>query len=307
LVDAHCHLTVAMDSQGPFLGDAALAAERLSAFAQVGITAVRDVGGRREVTLPLGLVLEDGLPQVLPAGRFLAPRSRYFPRIHEPVDASQLLEAVEREIDDGAQWIKLVGDFPAVDETGAMARDSTQTTYRPDLVGRVVAAAHRRGVRVAVHTNTAVVSDLIAAGIDSVEHGGAITAEDLVALGARGGAWTPTLEASIGMIPAGEAGRSGRRATHSQELAELLPWAIKHGVRVLAGSDVVGAVHREVALLVEHGVPVDLALGAASDEARDYLHLGDVGDVVTYERDPRDDPSVLAAPAAVVVRGVRVT
>jgi hypothetical protein len=45
---------------------------------------------------------------------------------------------------------------------------------------------------------------------------------------------------------------------------------------------------------------------AAGSLARDFLGVHPQGDIVTYGADPRDDPSVLAAPAAVVVRGVRV-
>jgi imidazolonepropionase-like amidohydrolase len=309
LVDAHCHLTVATDEQGPYLGDAVLASERLRALARSGVTVVRDVGGRREITLPLGTDRSTGQPQILAAGRFFAPAHRYFPRMHAPVDPTDLLAEVEREMDDGAQWIKLIGDFPAVDGDGALVRDSTDVTYHPTLVREVVEAAHRRGARVAVHTNSTVVSALIAAGIDSVEHGGALTPDDITALGARGGAWTPTLEAAIGTVPPGAAARSGWRAARSQELSELLPWAVQQGVRVLAGSDVVGAVHREVALLVEHGLSAELALRAATGEARGYLGLGedgDVGDLVTYDRDPREDLAVLAAPAAVVIRGHRI-
>jgi imidazolonepropionase-like amidohydrolase len=68
----------------------------------------------------------------------------------------------------------------------------------------------------------------------------------------------------------------------------------------------VGAVHREVALLVEHGLSVESALHSATAGGHDYLGSADRGDLVTYDRDPRDDPAILATPAAVVIRGTRV-
>jgi hypothetical protein len=54
-----------------------------------------------------------------------------------------------------------------------------------------------------------------------------------------------------------------------------------------------------------HG-PSPQAIAAAGSAARDFpgVHAG--GGIVTYDRDPREDPRVLAAPAAAVVRGERV-
>jgi imidazolonepropionase-like amidohydrolase len=47
-------------------------------------------------------------------------------------------------------------------------------------------------------------------------------------------------------------------------------------------------------------------IAAAGPAARDFLGVHAEGDIVAYDRDPREDPRVLAAPAAVVVRGERV-
>ncbi len=75
---------------------------------------------------------------------------------------------------------------------------------------------------------------------------------------------------------------------------------------MLTGSDVVGSVWREVALLAELGLSPEQALAAASTRAQQYLECGDDGSLVTYPTDPRDDPWTLTNPAAVVIRGVRV-
>ena len=77
-----------------------------------------------------------------------------------------------------------------------------------------------------------------------------------------------------------------------------------HGVRVLAGTDVAGTIADEIALLADHGLTAEQAIAAAGSLARDFLGIHPAGDIVTY--DPREDPHVLASPAAVVVRGVRV-
>jgi trans-2,3-dihydro-3-hydroxyanthranilate isomerase len=62
----------------------------------------------------------------------------------------------------------------------------------------------------------------------------------------------------------------------------------------------------EIALLAEHGLTTGQAIAAAGSLARDFLGIHPDGDIVTYDDDPLEDPGVLARPAAVVVRGVRV-
>jgi imidazolonepropionase-like amidohydrolase len=306
LVDSHCHLTVGRDEIGPRLFGREFAEARLDDLARAGVGVIRDVGGDRSITLELAAHQEEGRPFVLAAGRFLAPPGRYFPRMHEPVPAEDLVAAVEAELDAGATWVKLVGDFPAVDADGPVRGSLVEATYGVEVVTAVVAAAHERGARVAVHTNTEVVGPLIRAGIDSVEHGAGLTREDLELLGAQGGAWTPTLCASVVGEPDDTPATQNRRRIRSEHVASLLPLATRYGVRILAGSDVVGTVAREVDLLVQHGLSVTEALAAATTAASDYLGVSVPEDLVTYDEDPRERPEVLAFPAAVVLRGQRI-
>jgi imidazolonepropionase-like amidohydrolase len=304
LVDAHCHLTVTTDSQGPYV-DGSIAERRLDELAAGGVGLVRDVGGDRAVTLPLGRTSCTGRPEVVAAGRFLAPAGRYFPRMHEPVPVDDLVAAVEREIADGASWVKLIADFPVMD--GAVPRRGTNApTYPIEVVTAAIAAAHRAGARVAAHTNDAVVSALIAAGVDSVEHGGALDDADLEKLAAAGGAWTPTLCASIGVMRRGNEEARRRAAEQSERYRMLIPRAVELGVTVMTGSDVIGSVAEEIAMLFEHGLTPEQALDAAVGEPRAYLDRPGGDDLVTYAADPRDNPEVLATPAAVVLRGHRV-
>ena len=87
----------------------------------------------------------------------------------------------------------------------------------------------------------------------------------------------------------------------------LFPYTtLFRSVRVLAGTDIVGTIAQEVALLAAHGLTAAQAIAAAGSGARDFLGIRPAGDIVTYHDDPREDPAVLASPAAVVVRGVRV-
>jgi imidazolonepropionase-like amidohydrolase len=305
LVDAHCHLSVASGADGwPVALDADGARRNLAAARACGVTAIRDTGSPGSVTLGL-LGDENGL---LACGRFLAPSGQYFPALHTPVPAEDLVDAALAEVARGARWVKLVGDFPVLSPDGPPG--PAQPTYAMADVRLLVEAVHAAGARVAAHTTTRRVTELIAAGVDSIEHGTELTEDDVAELAARGGAWTPTLCASVGPRVGADAERERRVAAIRERLGHLLPRAAALGVTVMAGTDVVGSVHREVALLIELGLPPAGALAAASTSARAFLGLADFqphqpADVVAYDQDPREDPEVLARPAAVVARGRR--
>jgi len=271
---------------------------------------IRDTGSPASVTLEL-LGDPDG-GDVFVCGRFLAPPGQYFPALHTPVEAADLVDAALAEVARGARWVKLVADFPVL-SAGEPRREPVPTYPLAD-VRRLVEAVHAAGARVAAHTTTRRVTELVAAGIDSVEHGPGLVEEDLADLAARGAAWTPTLCALVRAEPddGPDSADARRRYAEARErLSYLLPRAVALGVTVMTGTDVVGSVPREVALLVEMGLAPADALAAASTAARRFLGVDDLtedrpADLVSYDRDPRDDPGVLAHPAAVVRRGRRV-
>jgi imidazolonepropionase-like amidohydrolase len=299
LVDGHCHLTLGRGQGFPFV-DVDGAQARLAQLAQTGVSVLRDVGGERSVTLRLAQHDQHGVPQVLAAGRFLAPANRYFPDLFVPVEADDLVDAVAVEVRDGATWIKIVADFPHL-ANGAVTAPAA-ASYGFEIIAAAVAAAHERGARVAAHTTTATVSSLVKAGVDSVEHGDALTVEDLEELGARGGAWTPTLSSSF----PGRTTVPDEDRDLAQRMSALLPAALRAGVTVLAGSDITGSVPAEIGWLHRLGLTIEQALDAAGPSAQRYLGASDQGSIVTYSTDPRTDPDALTHPAAVVIRGVRV-
>lgn len=302
LVDAHAHPAVASGPAGFVALDAAGAQAQLVAWAETGVAIVRDVGSPRGLTLDL----KPGsrAPLVRAAGRFLAPEGRYFPQLLvDPVGDDDLIDAAVAEIARGASWVKVIGDFPAAPESAEPAR-----TYSLTIVGRLCSVAHAAGARVAVHTTLPGCGEYIAAGVDSIEHGPGLEPADLEEMARRGVAWVPTLCALLrgAEEPDTPPERRERVRERRARLRELLPMAARLGVPVLAGTDVVGSLAREVALLVEVGLEPPEALAAASVRGRRFLE-GDAtrADVVTYQNDPRGDPEELSRPAAVVVGGVR--
>jgi imidazolonepropionase-like amidohydrolase len=304
LVDAHAHPSVDVDADGPFLADRAFAETKLDDYAMHGVSVVRDVGGLNSITLDFARSPAPGRPLVTAAGRFLSAPGRYFPRMYVPTSADHLLEAVRQEVGAGAEWIKVIGDFPEWGEAGPVP-DSLAMTYDLDTLREAVELVHQLGARLALHSNLPA-SELVAIGVDSFEHGTALTRKDVEALGARGGAWTPTLGAIMSQRDAPDPDVRARVAEIRERIEEVLPHAVAHGVKVLAGTDVVATVAQEIALLAECGLTVEQALAAAGSVARAYLGIEPAGDLVTYDADPRNNPEILGSPTAVVIRGIRV-
>ncbi|WP_163506330.1 amidohydrolase family protein [Fodinicola acaciae] len=306
LVDSHAHLTLQESDEHIYvLGDRTHRDAVLESSRRSGVLLLRDVGGDPSLTLPLA---RDESSGVLAAGRFLASDGHYFPTLHTPVDAESLAAAAVEQIRAGAQWVKLVGDFPYRMEKGVDATPS----YDIDTIRTMVDAVHAAGGRVATHTATAYVGDLVAAGIDSVEHGYGLDANTVRAMASSGCAWTPTLCAGLFLPPNAPPERVKRRADRIELFRTLLPLAVSLGVPVLSGTDVAGTIADEVGWLVHCGLsPLD-ALRSASVVARTFLDRpalvdGRPADLVTFDADPREDPAVLAKPAAVLRRGERIT
>ncbi len=297
LVDAHRHLAMGGVGKGPRTLEETRAA--WAGARNEGVALIRDLGAPKSVTLRLQP--DDSMPLLQVAGRWLAPEGRFFPEYHDPVPPDQLVEAALEEVSRGAEWVKVTADWSA-----------PELSYDASLVASLVAAAHGAGARVAVHTNWPGVAELVAAGVDSIEHGVALDEATLRIMAERGVSWTPTLTAfSQPPRPGIPESVRQRRLSRREHLISLVPIADRLGVRILAGTDGAGAMVDEVSKLVEFGLTPSRALRAATTDARAFLGMPaiDVGasaDVVTYDLDPREDPSVLAHPAALLLRGRRV-
>jgi imidazolonepropionase-like amidohydrolase len=307
LVDAHCHLSVGAGNDGPAgLGVDAARAAAAQARAE-GVTGIRDVGSPGSVTLKL---LPDDGGDLVACGRFLAPEGRYFRSLYSPVSGAELVPAALADIAAGARWVKLIGDsWP--DRAGPADPARAVPTYQLADVRRLADAVHAAGGRVAVHTTSRYVRELIDAGVDSVEHGYGLDEAGLAALAERGGAWTPTLCVALGFGRGPDPEQRRAWNERRQRLAWLLPLAVRLGVTIMTGTDTFGSIPREVALMTQFGLAPRDALAAATTAARSYLGFGaladgEPADLVSFDDDPRDDPAVLAHPAAVLMRGRRV-
>lgn len=295
LVDAHAHITVVDDAPAGTMGGV----RNLLELRGQGVLLVRDVGSPQSATLDLEPHPE--LPTLIAAGRWHAPEGRFFPPYHVPVPTEALVPAALTEIARGARWIKVVADWT-----------TSELSYPIEAIAALVARVHAAGARVAVHSQWPGVAELVAAGVDSVEHGCLLDEATLAVMAERGVAWTPTLAAfSAPLAPEVRPEVVERRERRLANYRAMVPVADRLGVTILAGTDTVGTIVDEVGRLIEYGLEPMAALRAATTAARTFLgepslEDGAVADVVTFDDDPRDDPEVLRRPAAVVLRGRRV-
>jgi imidazolonepropionase-like amidohydrolase len=303
LVDCHAHSTFDLSDRGLVEGSAEAVAGNMRDYLAAGVTAVRDTGG---VSMAAVQVRD---PRLIAAGRFLAPPGRYFPDWILPTEADGLVAAARAQIAAGATWVKVVDDW------FSPATGRVEQHYDPAVLTQVVVAAHEAGARVAMHCmDTASVEAALESGVDSIEHGCNIQASQIQRMAAAGAAWCPTITLVSGFMSSQELPDPDYqlrvRRFYAEELHELLPYAAKLGVTILAGSDTVPPAEfwREIANLHRYGLEPDKALASATTAARTYLGLPDLedgspADVVLYDADPRDDPDILSRPSLVIVGG----
>jgi imidazolonepropionase-like amidohydrolase len=208
--------------------------------------------------------------------------------------------------------VKVIADFPGPDGNWFAA----PPTYPRDVLARLVREVHAAGARVLGHSTGHGAVDLVAAGIDSVEHGMTITSELAAEMADKGIAWTTTLATAykhVGPLAAQDGPVGAYIRAQLDRLREVLPAALGRGVTLMAGTDEIamGALARELEYLVEFGLTPTEALAAGSTAARTWLGFPDAGgdgavDLVLYESDPRRDLSVLRQPSAIVFDGVLV-
>ncbi len=337
LIDAHVHLFLHPYNEAPWNDQVlkeplALRTVRAVASARAtllaGFTTVRDLGteGAGYADVGLKAAIAQGItpgPRLLVATRALVATGSYGPKGFDPgfdvpqgaeeADGAALVAAARRQIGRGADVVKLYADYrwgPG---------EPSRPTFSTEEMRAVVEAAHAAGRQVAAHASSAEgMRRATLAGVDTIEHGDAGTAEIFALMKARGVALCPTLAAgdSIeryrgwnGAAPE-PPGIVAKRASFAAALAS--------GVRMCVGGDTGvfshGANARELELMAAWGMkPADVLLAATGGNAA-ILGIGDrfgtiaagkVADLVAVRGDPMADLSALRR-VAMVIKGGRV-
>jgi len=308
LVDAHCHL--GLDDQGGV--EEATTEEQARTDRDAGALLLRDCGSPVDTRW---VQERDDLPRLVRMGRHIARTRRYIRNFAHEVEPDELVATVEQEATRGDGWVKLVGDWIERD------RGDLAPSWPADAFTAAIETAHALGARVTAHCfGTEVLPILIDAGIDCIEHGTGLTTDLIDGMVAHGTALVPTAlqldnfpqyaDQAADKFPAYAA---TIRDLHSRRRDTIMA-AYEAGVPIYAGTDAGGVLPHgliadEVRELAAYGIPVEEALAGASWRARDWLGLnplldeGAPADFVVYDADPRQDVTVLARPARVVLRG----
>jgi imidazolonepropionase-like amidohydrolase len=307
LVDAHCHVGLEMGGAVPD----EVAEQHALADRAAGALLLRDAGSPADTRWMDQRV---DLPKIIRAGRHIARPKRYLRNYGAEVEPADLVAEVERQAARGDGWIKLVGDW--IDrEIGDLA-----PLWPLDVARSAIDRAHQLGCRVTAHVfGEQAVAELVAAGIDGIEHGTGMDDMTIRLMAERQVALVPTMvqldnfedyaRVAEDKFPAYA---KHIRALYASRL-ERFTAAREAGVPIYAGTDAGGylphgLVGQEVAALAQFS-SADYALGAGSWRARRWLGRPDTlddgvpADLVVFDADPRVDLGVLRAPRYVILRG----
>jgi imidazolonepropionase-like amidohydrolase len=310
LVDAHSHVGLAAEGGVPI----EVARTQALTDRDAGALLLRDAG------VPYThyeLDDETDLPRIVHAGRHLARTRRYIRGYGIELEPEHLPDAAaaqaRRPAGASSSWVKIVGDWIDRD-LGDLA-----PCWPADVLAESVRRAHEAGARVGVHVfGEEALPDLIAAGVDSIEHGTGLddrTIDDVVA---GGMAVVPTLVNVENFDKfADQATKYPEYATRMRRLkrsaAARLMAVYEAGVPIYVGTDAGGQLPHGLVvdeMLAMHaaGMSTIDVLGAGSWKARHWLGLpglveGAPADFVVYDDDPRIDLRALRNPRHIVVRG----
>jgi imidazolonepropionase-like amidohydrolase len=306
LVDCHCHIGLKPAGE---VGEAEMV-EQAVADRDAGALLIRDAGSPVDNRF---VQARDDLPRLVRAGRHVARPKRYLRDVGVEVEPDGLVAAVEEQARLGDGWVKIVGDW--IDRgVGDLV-----PLWPDDVLASAVTRAHELGARVATHVfGEDALPGLVAAGVDTIEHGAGLTGGVVDEAARRGIRVTPTL-INIETFPdiADLADKYPAYSDHIRALHrtahQRIRTAYEAGIGLLAGTDAGGVlphglIAREIQAMHGAGIPAEAALAAGSWSARAYLGLpgleeGAPADFVLYADDPRADLTALDHPERIVLRG----
>jgi imidazolonepropionase-like amidohydrolase len=345
LTDSHTHLTGETSRTGyvdKFHWNIADYAIRSTVYARrtllAGFTTVRNLGDTDNESAALRDAINAGIipgPRIYTAGRAMGSTGGHA----DPTNGYRLdlagdpgpVEGIINSVDDavkavrlhykrGDDLIKIMPSGGVLDES--TSGDNAQMTL--EEIKAVVATAHDYGFAVAAHAHGAeAIRRAVLGGVDSIEHGTFMDADDMKLMVEHGTWYVPTIIAGDfvarqskvpGYYPAQVAAKAAAIGPLIQATAGR---AYKAHVKIAFGTDAAVYPHgqnaHEFELMVGAGMPPMFTLQAATINAAQLLRhdkdlgsvtAGKIADVVAVPGNPIDDISVMKRVSFVMKDGV---
>ena len=344
LIDSHTHLTMEFSKSSysdKFRLNPADSAIRSTVYAKrtllAGFTTVRNLGDSDNESIALRNAINAGIvpgPHIFSAGQFVGTTGGHAdptngfrwnlqgdpgPRdgiINSPADA---WKAVRQHYKDGADLIKIMPSGGVLDESSSS--ENPQMTL--EEIKAVVDAAHDYGFTVAAHAHGAeAIRRAVLGGVDSIEHGTFMDAQDMKLMKEDGTWYVPTIIAGqFVMEKAKEGWYPPQVARKAEQVGPVIMAtagrAYKAGVKIAFGTDAGVYPHgenaKEFEYMVQAGMPPMFVLQAATTHAAELLHKQDLygqiavgrgADVIAVPGNPLNDITVMQHVSFVMKDGV---
>lgn len=345
LIDSHTHLTGETSRTGysdKFHWNTADYVVRSTVYARrtllAGFTTVRNLGDQENESVALRNAINAGIipgPRIYTAGRAMGstgghadPTNSYRnDLIGDPGVADGVINTVDDAVKAvrlhyklGDDVIKIMPSGGVLDESAS--GDNAQMTL--EEIKAVVATAHDYGFAVAAHAHGAeAIRRAVIGGVDSIEHGTYMDADDMKLMVEHGTWYVPTIiagdfvahQAKVpGYYPAQVAAKAAAIGPLIQATAGR---AYKAHVKIAFGTDAAVYPHgqnaHEFELMVAAGMPPMFTIQAATVSAAQLLRhdkelgtvaAGKLADVVAVPGNPIEDISVMKRVSFVMKEGV---
>jgi imidazolonepropionase-like amidohydrolase len=275
---------------------------------EAGTTTVRDLGSVDDLAIDLAEAVEQGHilgPRIFASGRTIIMTGGHDSFWGIMVDGTQeVIKATRHQIFRGAHVIKTSATGGVY---GRRQETITDEELSYDEIRALVEEAHKRGVPVAAHAiSRKGISNAIAAGVDTIEHGHQLTYLLATELAARKGALVPTLFVyrQISKQPGIPEYAQEKAKAIIGEHRQAIQLARMAGVRIGAGTDAGspltphGSLVDELLALVDVGLSPVEALKSATYDAATILgkekelgriEPGFLGDLILVPENPLED------------------